>query len=138
MTTPMPRGTCALRWSHSTLGRIADAITKPRKSRAMITLSFQRARARTMMATATIVAVAARRAVPVIFRGIPCQNWKQANMDTPLLQAHRHGVALARPFLRSLVLALAGAACFLAPWPVVGIAGAILLGLAALLAVVAV
>jgi uncharacterized membrane protein YdbT with pleckstrin-like domain len=59
-------------------------------------------------------------------------------MDTPLIEAHRHGVALARPFLRSLVLALAGAACFLAPWPVVGIPGAILMGLAALLAVVAV
>ena len=44
MTTPTPRGTRALRWSHSTLGRIAAAITKPRKSSAMTTLSFQSAR----------------------------------------------------------------------------------------------
>ena len=59
-------------------------------------------------------------------------------MDTPVLQAHRHGIALARPFFRALVLALAGAACFLAPWPVVGVAGAVLLGLAAVIAVVGV
>ena len=56
-------------------------------------------------------------------------------MDTPL---HRHGIALARPFLRALVLALAGAACFLAPWPAVGAVGAVLLAVAALTAVVAV
>jgi len=54
------------------------------------------------------------------------------------MEAHRHGVALARPFLRALLLALGGGACFLAPWPVVGIAGAALLALAALVAVVAV
>ncbi len=54
------------------------------------------------------------------------------------MEAHRHGVALARPFLRAVLLALAGAACFLAPWPVVGILGAALLALAALIAVVAV
>ncbi len=54
------------------------------------------------------------------------------------MEAHRHGVALARPFLRALLLALAGAACFLAPWPVVGILGAALLGVAALIAVIAV
>ena len=59
-------------------------------------------------------------------------------MDTPVIEAHTHGVALARPFLRALLLALAGAACFLAPWPVVGILGAVLLALAALVAVVAV
>ncbi len=59
-------------------------------------------------------------------------------MDTPVFAAHRHGIALARPLLRALVLALAGAACFLAPWPLVGVAGALLLGLAALIAVAAV
>jgi uncharacterized membrane protein YdbT with pleckstrin-like domain len=59
-------------------------------------------------------------------------------MDTPLIEAHRHGVALARPFLRALLLALAGAACFFAPWPVVAAVGAVLMGLAALIAVVAV
>ena len=59
-------------------------------------------------------------------------------MDTPVLEAHRHGVALARPFLRALLLALAGAACFLAPWTVAAVVGAVLLALAALIAVVAV
>jgi uncharacterized membrane protein YdbT with pleckstrin-like domain len=59
-------------------------------------------------------------------------------VDTPVFEAHRHGIALARPLLRALVLALAGAACFLAPWKFVGIAGVVLLGLAALVAVTAV
>jgi hypothetical protein len=59
-------------------------------------------------------------------------------VDAPLLEAHRHGVALARPFLRALLLALAGAACFLAPWTAVAALGAVLLALAAVIAVVAV
>ena len=59
-------------------------------------------------------------------------------MDAPLLEAHRHGIALARPLLRALALALAGAACFLAPWTAVAAVGALLLGLAAVIAVVAV
>jgi uncharacterized membrane protein YdbT with pleckstrin-like domain len=59
-------------------------------------------------------------------------------VDTPVLEAHRHGIALARPFLRALVFAVAGAACFLAPWPVVAVVGAALLALAALIAVAAV
>ena len=59
-------------------------------------------------------------------------------MDTPLVEVHRHGIALARPLSRALALALAGAACFLAPWAAVGVAGAVLLALAALIAVVAV
>jgi uncharacterized membrane protein YdbT with pleckstrin-like domain len=59
-------------------------------------------------------------------------------VDTPVLHVHRHGIALARPFLRALVLALAGGACFLAPWPVVGVLGAGLLGFAAVIAVVGV
>jgi uncharacterized membrane protein YdbT with pleckstrin-like domain len=59
-------------------------------------------------------------------------------MDAPLIEAHRHGIALARPFLRALLLALAGAACFLAPWPAVAAVGAVLLALAAVIAVVAV
>jgi uncharacterized membrane protein YdbT with pleckstrin-like domain len=59
-------------------------------------------------------------------------------MDAPLMEAHRHGVALARPFLRALLLALAGGACFLAPWPVLAAVGAILMALAAVIAVVAV
>jgi uncharacterized membrane protein YdbT with pleckstrin-like domain len=59
-------------------------------------------------------------------------------VDTPLLEAHRHGIALARPFSRALVLALAGAACFLAPSTVAAAAGAFLLALAAVVAVVGV
>jgi uncharacterized membrane protein YdbT with pleckstrin-like domain len=59
-------------------------------------------------------------------------------VDTPLVEAHRHGIALARPLLRALVLALAGAACFLAPWSEAAVAGAVLLALAAFVFVVAV
>ena len=59
-------------------------------------------------------------------------------MSPPLLEAHRHGIALARPLFRALVLALAGAACFFAPWTAANAAGAVLLALAALLASVAV
>jgi uncharacterized membrane protein YdbT with pleckstrin-like domain len=59
-------------------------------------------------------------------------------VDTPVLEAHRHGIVLARPLLRALVLAVAGGACFLAPWPIVGVLGAVLLGLAAVVAVLAV
>src|SRR5436305_1886692 len=138
MTTPTLRGTWARRWSHSTLGRIADAITKPRKSRAMTSLSFQSASAATMIAMATSVAVAALRAVPPTSIGIPCHNSNEAAMDTPVLEAHRHGIALARPLLRASVLALAGAACFLAPWTAVTAVGAVLFALAALIAVVGV
>ena len=54
------------------------------------------------------------------------------------MEAHRHGIALARPLLRALVLALAGGACFLAPWPIVAAVGAVLVALAAGIAVVAV
>ena len=59
-------------------------------------------------------------------------------MDTPQLEAHRHGIALARPLLRALVLALAGGACFLAPWTIVAAVGAALVAVAAVTAVVAV
>lgn len=59
-------------------------------------------------------------------------------MDTPQIEIHRHGIALARPFLRALVLALAGAACLFAPWTAVAAVGAVLLAVAALIAVVAV
>jgi len=59
-------------------------------------------------------------------------------VDTPQLEVHRHGIALARPFLRALLLALAGAACFLAPWMPLAAVGAVLLALAAVIAVVAV
>ena len=59
-------------------------------------------------------------------------------MDAPVLEAHRHGIALARPLLRALVLAFAGAACFLAPWTAAAAAGAVLLALAAVIAVVGV
>jgi hypothetical protein len=59
-------------------------------------------------------------------------------VDTQLLDVHRHGIALARPLSRALVLALAGAACFLAPWPALNVIGAVLLALAAVVAVVGV
>jgi uncharacterized membrane protein YdbT with pleckstrin-like domain len=59
-------------------------------------------------------------------------------LDTLFLEAHRHGIVLVRPLSRALVLGLAGAACFLAPWTATAAAGAVLLALAALVAVVAV
>ena len=59
-------------------------------------------------------------------------------MDTPVVEAHRHAIVLARPLLRALVLALAGAACFLAPWIAIAALGAVLLALAAVGAVLAV
>lgn len=59
-------------------------------------------------------------------------------MDTPIVHAHRHGIVLARPLLRSLALAAAGGACFIAPWTEARVAGALLVGLAALSAVIAV
>jgi hypothetical protein len=55
-----------------------------------------------------------------------------------VIQTHRHGIVLMRPLFRSLLLAAAGAACFVASWRPAEFAGAGLLGLAALLVVVAV
>jgi uncharacterized membrane protein YdbT with pleckstrin-like domain len=55
-----------------------------------------------------------------------------------VIETHRHGIVLMRPLFRSLLLAVAGAACFLAPWRPAAVAGAALLALAALLVVVAV
>lgn len=59
-------------------------------------------------------------------------------MDTPVVEAHRHGFALVRPLLRALTLALAGALCLWAPWTVTAAIGAVLLTLAAAVAFVAV
>ena len=55
-----------------------------------------------------------------------------------MLEVHKHGIALARPLLRALVLSLAGVGCLLTPWPAAAVAGAVLLALAAVIAVVAV
>ena len=55
-----------------------------------------------------------------------------------MIETHRHGIALARPLSRALLLALAGAACFLAPWTPVLVLGAVLFALAAATAVVGV
>jgi uncharacterized membrane protein YdbT with pleckstrin-like domain len=59
-------------------------------------------------------------------------------VDTPVLEAHRHGIALARPLSRALTLAVAGAVCLWAPWTATAAAGAVLLGLAAVIVVIAV
>jgi uncharacterized membrane protein YdbT with pleckstrin-like domain len=55
-----------------------------------------------------------------------------------VIQTHRHGIVLMRPLFRSLLLAVAGVACFSAAWRPAMLAGAGLLALAALLIVVAV
>lgn len=59
-------------------------------------------------------------------------------MGETLVETHRHGIALARPLLRALILAGAGAACFLAPWTAVAAIGAVLLAIAASIAVLGV
>ena len=55
-----------------------------------------------------------------------------------MIETHRHGIVLMRPLSRALVLALAGAACFVAPWTALAAVGAALLALAAVIAVVGV
>lgn len=55
-----------------------------------------------------------------------------------MIQTHRHGIVLVRPFVRSLLLAAAGVACFFAPWQPFAVAGAVLLTVAAFLVVIAV
>jgi membrane protein YdbS with pleckstrin-like domain len=59
-------------------------------------------------------------------------------VNQPVLEVHRHGIALARPLSRALALALAGAACLYAPWTATAAVGAMLLALAAVIVVVAV
>jgi hypothetical protein len=59
-------------------------------------------------------------------------------VETSVFEAHRHGIALARPLLKASVLAVAGGACFLAPWAAADVLGAVLFALAAVIAVVAV
>ena len=59
-------------------------------------------------------------------------------MIDSVVEVHRHGIALARPLLRALTLALAGALCLWAPWTATAAAGAVLLALAAAVAVIAV
>jgi membrane protein YdbS with pleckstrin-like domain len=56
----------------------------------------------------------------------------------PRIETRRHGIVLARPLMRALLLALGGAACLFAPWPPAAAGGAVLLGVAAVLAVTAV
>src|SRR5579862_4948251 len=127
MRTPAPRGMCARRFSHSTPGRIAAATMNPRKSRAMTALIFQRASAATTIDRATSVAVAARRAVPLMARGLSPRGETRKPMDERVyLDARRHGVVLVRPLGRALVVALLGAAAFLGGWPVSAAGGAFL------------
>src|SRR5690349_18979574 len=112
MRTPTPRGTRARLFSHVTPGRIAAASVKPRKSRAMTTLSFQSARAATMIERATSVAVAVRRAVVSMARGLsPCGEARKPMDEGEEIRVdvRRHGVVLMRPFGRALFLALCGA-----------------------------
>lgn len=59
-------------------------------------------------------------------------------MIDSVVEVHRHGIALARPLLRALAFALAGALCLWAPWTATAAAGAVLLALAAAVAVIAV
>lgn len=47
-----------------------------------------------------------------------------------MLEAHRHGIALARPLLRALALAVVGVACLLVPWTAAPVGGAVRLAFA--------
>jgi uncharacterized membrane protein YdbT with pleckstrin-like domain len=53
--------------------------------------------------------------------------------ESVLLESRRHGIVLVAPLLRALLLALAGGATLLLPWPL-SLAAPVLLGVAALLA----
>jgi uncharacterized membrane protein YdbT with pleckstrin-like domain len=58
---------------------------------------------------------------------------RERDDEQVILEARRHGIVLVAPLLRSLALALAGAALLLVPWP--GSIGApVVIGVAALLA----
>src|ERR1700693_6385309 len=143
MRTPKPRGTRARRWSQSTPGRIAAAMMNPRKSRAMTTLIFQSAIARTTIEPATSVTTAARLAVMPIIRGFfprlsnPAPPMLAPPDERVSLDARRHGVVLVKPLSRALAIAVLGVTAFALGWPL-SLAGAGLLVVAALLAVVAV
>src|SRR5262245_43300133 len=135
---PTPRGMRAFRSSQSTLGRIAAAMMKPRKSRAITIRISQRTSAPTTIATATVVAIAARRATLPISRVFsPCVETRKPMLATSeehvFLDARRHGVVLVRPFVRAVLIAAAGWAAYLGGWPF-SIAGAPLLIAAAVVA----
>src|SRR5437868_8341503 len=131
MNTPTLRGIRALLCSQSIPGRIAAARMKPSRSSAMTALIFQSARAATTIESATRVAVAARRAVTSIARGLsprgePRKPVPERNDDQIRLDMRRHGVVLVRPFARALFLAFCGAGAFLGGWPL-SVAGGVLL-----------
>ena len=144
MSTPTRRGSRARRWSHSTPGRIAAAMMKPRKSRAMTTLIFQSASAsdddRSRRRASTI---AARAAVVLISRD-PALSVEAFNPDAshpdervvPRFAAPRRRPrpAARRGRSRSRSSASTG---FALGWPV-SVAGAVLLVVAAVVALAAV
>src|SRR3954452_21579671 len=97
----------------------------------MTTLTFQSANAPTMIAPATSVAVAARRAVVPISEGsCPLRRSLQPMLERPgehvYLDARRHAVVLVRPLARAVALALLGTLGFAIGWPA-SVAGGVLL-----------
>src|SRR5579864_291867 len=107
MRTPTGRGTRARRCSQSTPGRIAAETMKPRKSRAITTLIFQSASARTTIEPATSVTIAARLAVELMSR-VPALSVEACNPDACApdgTNLRRH----AAPRHRAREAALAGA-----------------------------
>src|SRR5207237_2142317 len=125
----------------STPGRIAAAMMKPRKSRAMTTLIFQSASAPITIDPATSVTTAARRAVLPMSRVSALStegfNPMVAHADEYVyLDARRHGVALVKPLSRASALAVLGVTAFALGWPL-SLVGAALLVAAATVATVA-
>src|SRR4051794_26059499 len=138
---PIPLGTPRRRM-RSTPGRIAAAITSPSRKSETRTRSCQRASVSATIVTTTSVAIAVLRAVSPIARvfwpGDESRKPVLPGPDEPIrLDARRHGVVLARPLLRSALLAALAAGAFLLGWPAT-VGGALLLLASALLALRAV
>src|ERR671939_502129 len=113
MRTPTARG-IPRRFSASTPGRIAAAMMKTRKTSERTSFSFHSASAPTTTASPTSVATNAFRAMPAI-PGISRLAAKGANpvWNSPreriCLEERRHGIVLARPFVKALALGAFGA-----------------------------
>src|SRR5256885_11567157 len=134
MRTPTPRG-IPRRFRASTPGRIAAATTKPRKTSERTSFSFQSASAPTTTAKPTSFGTTALGATPAI----PGISRLAANGANPMwnsprericLEERRHGIVLARPFVKAVALGAFGAGLSWIGGPLT-IPGALVLAVAA-------
>src|SRR4051812_44269065 len=136
-------------WSHSTPGRIAAAITSPRKKSENSTRSFQNASASTTMPITTRVATAAFCAIPLIAGLFPPEGStktagrrarphgeaarvREKQRERIHLDSRRHGIVLVPALLRAFLLAGIGGLVVTLAWPLPAV-GAALVILAAVL-----